>query len=77
MQKVRVLGTVTLFGLASAVISAQAWPQWRGPARDGRAAVKAPASPAAKAVELWRVPVGIGHASPVVDDKPSLRLHAP
>jgi outer membrane protein assembly factor BamB len=67
MQKVRLLGTVTLFGLASAVISAQAWPQWRGPARDGRAAVKASASPAAKAIEVWKVPVGIGHSSPVVD----------
>ena len=30
--------------------------------------VKVPATPVAKAVEVWKVPVGIGHASPVVAD---------
>ena len=53
---------------ASALLSAQTWPQWRGPARDGRVEVKVPATPVAKAVEVWKVPVGIGHASPVVAD---------
>jgi outer membrane protein assembly factor BamB len=46
-------------------VRAQDWPQWRGPARDG----KAPAMTAAWPKELkeeWKVTVGIGHSSPVV-----------
>ena len=44
------------------------WPQWRGPNRDGRSDVAAPATWAAKPTPIWRVPVGIGHASPIVAD---------
>lgn len=53
---------VTLIGGASAD-----WPQWRGPARDGVASTFTP--PAAWPAQLskkWEVPVGAGHASPVV-----------
>ena len=44
------------------------WPQWRGPHRDGRSDVAAPATWAAKPTPVWRAPVGIGHASPIVGD---------
>ena len=49
------------------VSSAQNWPQWRGPNRDGvvtgfAAPAKWPARPSVK----WKVPAGLGHASPVV-----------
>jgi outer membrane protein assembly factor BamB len=43
------------------------WPGWRGETRDGRAAnVVAPASWPEKLNRVWVVPVGVGHASPVV-----------
>ena len=68
MRRLGVLaGSMTAL-CASAVLSAQAWPQWRGPARDGRAAAVTLATPAPKAVEVWKVEVGIGHSSPVVAD---------
>jgi outer membrane protein assembly factor BamB len=42
------------------------WPQWRGPARDGRATLAArPAYPEAL-TPAWKVAVGEGHSSPVV-----------
>jgi outer membrane protein assembly factor BamB len=54
-------------GLALVAGSAWAdWPQWRGPARDGRADLAPRASwpPALK--PGWKATVGLGHASPVV-----------
>lgn len=60
----RVAAAVVLVTLAA---SAEDWPQWRGPQRDGQAAgaLAATAWPRALARE-WRVAVGAGHASPVV-----------
>jgi outer membrane protein assembly factor BamB len=52
--------------LVATGLSAQTWPQWRGAHRDGHADVPVPAQWAAKATEVWKVPVGIGHASPIV-----------
>jgi outer membrane protein assembly factor BamB len=48
--------------------SAQDWPQWRGPNRDGVAAgAKLPANwPNGELAPLWRVPFGDGYSSPVV-----------
>lgn len=44
-----------------------AWPQWRGPARDGVAsAFTPPATWPAQLTKRWEVTVGAGHASPVV-----------
>jgi outer membrane protein assembly factor BamB len=48
------------------VVFAQDWPQWRGPARDGRArGVTAPAEWPATLSLAWKANVGSGHASPV------------
>ncbi len=47
--------------------SAADWPQWRGPGRDGRVAGAVLPAIWPKALrQQWKVPVGIGHASPVV-----------
>jgi outer membrane protein assembly factor BamB len=63
----RIVAVATL-GLAPVLsASAQDWPQWRGPSRDG--VVPAALAPAAwpEAFEpVWRVEVGEGYSSPVV-----------
>ena len=44
------------------------WPQWRGPARDGRVeGFTAPSVWPKELKEQWKVPVGVGHSSPVVE----------
>lgn len=57
-----------LFTLAaSSYSSAQDWPQWRGPNRDGVvSSFAAPRVWPEKLKTIWKVPVGIGHSSPVV-----------
>lgn len=52
--------------LLAATPAAADWPQWRGPARDGVAPVAAPRSWPASLKRVWSVPVGLGHAAPVV-----------
>jgi outer membrane protein assembly factor BamB len=43
------------------------WPQWRGPNRDAKVTdASVPATWPKTLKEEWKVPVGIGHASPVV-----------
>jgi hypothetical protein len=52
--------------LASQVCFAQDWPQWRGPNRDGVVvSFPAPKVWPDKLKTLWKMPVGIGHSSPV------------
>jgi outer membrane protein assembly factor BamB len=64
----RLPGTVTLLVVATiATLSAQSWPQWRGPNRDGQTTAAAPATFAQAPTTVWKVPVGIGHASPLVE----------
>ena len=47
--------------------SPAAWPQWRGPARDGVATAFTPSATwPAQLTKRWQVTVGAGHASPVV-----------
>jgi outer membrane protein assembly factor BamB len=59
--------TITLFVLCSVLVAAQDWPQWRGPSRTGAAAgFKAPAVWPERPKQIWKVPAGIGHASPIV-----------
>ena len=53
--------------LASQVCFAQDWPQWRGPNRDGIVeSFTAPKVWPDKLKTVWKVPVGLGHSSPVV-----------
>src|SRR5687768_11937196 len=42
------------------------WPQWRGPRRDGSVDAALPAQWPDALKKRWEVPVGAGHASPVV-----------
>jgi outer membrane protein assembly factor BamB len=57
----------TLVLLLAAGASGADWPQWRGPARDGLVPGLSPRAewPAALK-QAWRVPVGLGHSSPLV-----------
>ena len=48
------------------IASAADWPQWRGSQRDGRATATLPTTWPDSLHLSWKVPVGIGHASPVV-----------
>lgn len=43
-----------------------AWPEWRGPARDGVAASAAPAAWPAALTLKWKVAVGPGYSTPIV-----------
>src|SRR5512143_2210015 len=69
----RVSWTVPGFAVAAILLvsqlpaSAQDWNQWRGPNRDGVApAFTAPKAWPASLTPVWKVRVGLGHASPVV-----------
>jgi outer membrane protein assembly factor BamB len=69
MRSIYVLALV----LASDPVAAQqsaapTWNQWRGPARDGRTAVTVPKKWSPKPTPIWKVAVGLGHASPLVDN---------
>lgn len=47
--------------------SPAAWPQWRGPARDGVAsAFTPPQTWPSQLTRQWEISVGVGHASPVI-----------
>jgi outer membrane protein assembly factor BamB len=70
-KKVGMVSKVLFMAAAVSLVgsaSAQDWPQWRGPARDGLAGkgVAARASWPAALNRAWKVEVGEGHASPVV-----------
>src|SRR5437879_10357268 len=52
--------------LPAAPLPAFDFPQWRGPARDGRVSVPARAGWPEALLVGWKVKVGAGHASPVV-----------
>ena len=63
----RFLGVLVGLVLCTALLSAQEWPQWRGPARTGAAAgFTAPAAWPDRPKQIWKVQAGAGHASPVV-----------
>ena len=67
-RRVAVVGAAVAIVLAGLTLAAaQPWPQWRGPAGDGRVARFSP--PAAWPEQLekqWEITVGSGHASPVL-----------
>jgi outer membrane protein assembly factor BamB len=58
--------TAVALVLFAASASAADWPQWRGPARDGRTTLTARADFPEALTPAWKVTVGEGHASPVV-----------
>src|SRR5258706_215693 len=61
------LAACSIPGLLAQTSSSQNWPQWRVPNRDGFVTgFAAPASWPAHLNVKWKVPVGIGHSSPVV-----------
>jgi outer membrane protein assembly factor BamB len=66
----RFLLTAVVVGAAVRALQAQpdgfAWPQWRGPARDGIASFSPPAVWPERPTRLWEATVGLGHASPIV-----------
>jgi outer membrane protein assembly factor BamB len=58
--------TLVLFATVSLATELRAdWPQWRGPARDGRTAAPSAVWPK-DLKEDWKVTVGVGHATPLV-----------
>jgi len=67
--KTRLIGGVTagLMLLGATTATAQDWPQWRGPNRDGKApGFKAPETWPAELPAKWKVTVGFGDAAPAV-----------
>jgi outer membrane protein assembly factor BamB len=63
----RRLSLITLLGSVLATTSVADWPQWRGPNRDAKVIDAAVPNTWPKTLkEEWKVPVGVGHASPVV-----------
>ena len=68
---IRTCLVLLIFNLVLLTAHAQAppaaWPQWRGPARDGVAsAFTVPTTWPAQLTKKWQATVGVGHASPVV-----------
>ena len=60
-----VLAVLTALADAGAQTSTD-WPQWRGPMRDGSIGAALPAQWPEALKKRWEIPVGGGHASPVV-----------
>lgn len=54
-------------GLAGDPPAPAAWPQWRGPGRDGVGQLQRPEAWPRQLAQVWRVEVGQGHATPVAD----------
>lgn len=70
MRKVHLAAVVLGVGVLVVASSADAagieWPQWRGPARDGRVGLAARATWPDELAAGWKLTVGTGHSSPVV-----------
>jgi outer membrane protein assembly factor BamB len=60
-----VLAVLTALAAAGAQTGTD-WPQWRGPTRDGVVGAALPAQWPEALKKRWEIPVGAGHASPVV-----------
>ncbi|HET9385618.1 MAG TPA: PQQ-binding-like beta-propeller repeat protein, partial [Gemmatimonadales bacterium] len=67
MRPALVVFAAVLTALADAGAQTSAdWPQWRGPRRDGSIGAELPAQWPEALTKRWEIPVGAGHASPVV-----------
>jgi outer membrane protein assembly factor BamB len=64
----RVLLSLLMLAATLPALSAQDWPQWRGPLRTGSAVAsfKPPAAWPDRPKQVWKVRAGIGHSSPIV-----------
>jgi outer membrane protein assembly factor BamB len=63
----RTFGMVSCVVLGTAALSAQDWPQWRGPNRDGAvASFREPSSWPETLKQQWKVEVGLGYATPLL-----------
>jgi outer membrane protein assembly factor BamB len=62
------LGVLALFAAAlGSVVTAQDWPQWRGPARDGHIeGFREPSSWPKELTKRWSLDVGAGYATPIL-----------
>jgi outer membrane protein assembly factor BamB len=65
LSRVAPVGLTLLF--AGLAISAEDWPQWRGPNRDGAAtAFREPKAWPERLQQVWKMEVGIGYSNPLV-----------
>lgn len=65
-MKVSLFTAVLLWLGTTATARAEDWPQWRGPQRNGHTPASLPITWPDALQLLWRVPIGTGHASPIV-----------
>lgn len=67
MQFIRIYTVTLVIAASTQLTAAQDWPQWRGPNRDGvTTGFIAPTVWPEKLKPVWKIPVGVGHASPLV-----------
>jgi outer membrane protein assembly factor BamB len=67
MKAQRLLLVAVGVGMFAAAAGAADWPQWRGPNRDNRVVgFTAPATWPKELTQKWKVPVGLGDASPAL-----------
>lgn len=67
MYKIKLFSVLIFVFLATSMVRAQEWTQWRGPARDGFVSGKnAPLAWPESLQRTWRVEIGEGYSSPVV-----------
>jgi outer membrane protein assembly factor BamB len=64
--KYRAIGIVAAAAVFTLSVSAQDWPQWRGPNRDGAATFSEPATWPETLKQQWKVDIGLGYATPLL-----------
>jgi len=70
MAHVKKLAAAVVLATCVTPVTAQDWPGWRGPARDGHlTSFKAPATWPKTLAKKWSIKVGEGHSSPIIVGK--------